>query len=303
METIGFIGLGNIGAPMCERLLSAGHEVSVYDLDRPRVEHAVGNGAIAADGPIDCAKRSSILLTSLPRPDHVEVVMVDGGALAALEPGSTWIDLTTNRPDLITELADDAPPGVNVVDAPVSGTATAVRDGQATLFVGGSTTAVRRVSPVLSELGSVIECGPLGAGNVVKLATSQLWFTAAAALGEAYALGMTHGVDLSVLQRAIIASDGDSFAARENAPSVFAGHYDPSFTLEACLQDLGLLSELQRDVDAKMVVTDAARAAFTDAGARYGTHVGEMHVAKRLEDDTGLQFRPNDHRAVAPDTP
>ena len=145
--------------------------------------------------------------------------------------------------------------------------------------------------PILDHLGTVIECGPLGSGNVVKLVTNQLWFVHAAALGEGFALGMANGVDIEVLWRAIRESVADSFVARHDAPSIFAGHYDPSFTLDLCLKDLDLIAELQQQVEAPMLLTDAAHTAFTDAGDRYGRDQGELHVAKRLEDDAQLSFR------------
>ncbi len=112
-----------------------------------------------------------------------------------------------------------------------------------------------------------------------------------AAIGEAFALGMSNGVDLPVLYDAICDSVGDSFVARHDAPSIFAGHYDPSFTLALCLKDLGLIGELADSVEAELSMTAAARAVFADAGERYGTDVGELHVAKRLEDDAQLSFR------------
>ena len=288
---IGFIGLGNMGGPMCDRLLEAGHQVVAFDLDQAKVDHAVSNGATAATSGADCAAQSDVLLTSLPRPDHVEAVMVDGGALAALRPGSLWVDLTTNRKDLVARLASEAPAGVDVVDSPVTGAVDGARNGRLTLFIGGADGPVERATGILEELGTVIACGGLGTGNVVKLVTNQLWFVAAAALGEGFAVGMSHGVELSTLYRAIIESVGDSFVARHDGPSIFAGHYDPSFTVDLCLKDLGLLQELQADVDTDLLLTDAARAAFADAGVRYGGDVGELHVAKRLEDDTGLSFR------------
>lgn len=126
---------------------------------------------------------------------------------------------------------------------------------------------------------------------MVKLVTNQLWFVTAAALGEGFAVGMTHGVDLGVLWRAIRASVADSFVARHDAPSIFAGHYDPSFTLDLCLKDLRLLAELETDVGADLPLTAAARAAFAEAAARYGGAAGELHVARRIEDDAGLSFR------------
>ena len=290
-DIIGFIGLGNMGGPMCERLLAAGHQVIAFDLDDAKVAHAVAQGARPAESGADCAARADVLLTSLPRPDHVEAVMVAGGALAALRAGSLWVDLTTNRKELVARLAAEAPPGVDVVDSPVTGAVDGARNGRLTLFIGGAEAPVARATAIIEELGTVIACGALGTGNVVKLVTNQLWFVAAAALGEGFALGMSHGVELSTLYRAIIESVGDSFVARHDGPSIFAGHYDPSFSVDLCLKDLGLLHELQADVDAPLLLTNAARSAFQDAGNRYGGDVGELHVAKRLEDDTGLSFR------------
>ncbi len=288
---IGFIGLGNMGGPMCQRLSAAGYEVVAFDIDPARTEAAVAAGATAANDVADCAGRADVLLTSLPRPDHVQAVMVDGGALAALRPGSMWVDLTTNRKEFVAELAAQAPDGVDVVDAPLTGAVDGARNGRLTLFIGGEEAPVTRATTILEHLGTVIPAGPLGTGNVVKLVTNQLWFVAAAAIGEGFALGMSHGVELGTLYKAICDSVGDSFVARHDAPSIFAGHYDPSFTVDLCLKDLGLVEELQAGVEAPMLLTDAAHAAFKDAGERYGTDVGELHVAKRLEDDTGLSFR------------
>ncbi len=290
-DSIGFIGLGNMGLPMCLNLVEAGFDVIAFDLRDEAVDAAVGAGASRGSDAADVARRCDILLTSLPRPDHVIAVMRAGGALAALRPGSVWADLTTNRRELVAELSDESPDGVLVVDSPLTGAVDGARNGRLTLFAGGPREGLDRVVPVLSHLGRVIECGGLGTGNVVKLVTNQLWFIHAASIGEGFALGMANGVELSVLYDAITDSVGDSFVARHDGPSIFAGHYDPSFTLDLCLKDLGLLHDLGTNVDAELVMTDAARSAFADAAERYGPDVGELHVAKRLEDDAQLSFR------------
>jgi len=291
MTTIGFIGLGNMGLPMCQRLAAGNGEVVAFDLRAEAVDTALAAGAMAAGSAAECAERADLLLTSLPRPDHVEAVMVAAGALAALRPGSVWVDLTTNRRELVERLAADAPAGVSVVDAPVTGAVDGARNGRLTLFVGGEAEVVDRVQPVLESLGLVIRCGPLGSGNVVKLVTNQLWFIHAAAIGEGFALGMANGVELGSLWEAIRASVGDSFVARHDAPSIFAGHYDPSFTLDLCVKDLGLIVELSTNVGTDLPLTEEATAVFAAAADRYGADQGELHVAKRIEDDTGLSFR------------
>tara|TARA_B100000029_G_scaffold122941_1_gene116521 strand:- start:2290 stop:3231 length:942 start_codon:yes stop_codon:yes gene_type:complete len=290
-ERIGFIGLGNMGKPMCLRLLAAGYEVTAFDIATQPLSEITTAGAALAKSAAEVASTADVLLTSLPRPDHVEAVMEGAGALAALRHGSCWVDLTTNRRDLVQRLATEAPTGVTVVDSPVTGAVDGARNGRLTLFVGGEEDAVARASAILEHLGRVIVCGPLGTGNVVKLVTNQLWFIAAAAIGEGFALGLSNGVELSVLWDAITDSVGDSFVARHDAPSIFAGHYDPSFSLDLCNKDLALIGELSAKLGTDLPMTEAAKATFARASERYGSDVGELHVAKHIEDDTGISFR------------
>ena len=261
------MGLGTMGGPMCGRLAAAGYPVTAYDLDSAALAAAVEVGAVAAASANDCGRSADLFLTSLPGPPQVEAVMAGpGGALSAMRPGSVWVDLTTNSLELVRELAAAAPDGVAVVDAPVTGAVDGARRGELTLFVGGDPADVAVARPVLEHLGTVIDCGPLGSGNVVKLVTNQLWFAAAAALGEGFAVGVANGVELRTLWEAILDSVGDSFVARHDAPSIFAGHYDPSFPLSLCVKDLGLLADLESNVDADLPVTGAARSAFERGG-------------------------------------
>lgn len=292
LPAIGFIGLGNMGRPMCRRLVAAGYPVTAFDINGAALSEAVASGAAAGASAVECASGADLLLTSLPRPDHVAAVMAGpDGALAALAPGSIWVDLTTNRKEFVAELAATAPDGVHVVDSPVTGAVDGARQGKLTLFIGGDEEPVQRAKAVLDHLGLVIECGPLGTGNVVKLVTNQLWFVAAAALGEGFATGMANGVELGTLWHAIKESVGDSFVARHDAPSIFAGHYDPSFSLDLCLKDLGLIRELEANVGADLPMTAAAHETFRRAAQRFGPDAGELHVAKRIEDDAKLSMR------------
>lgn len=292
LPRIGFVGLGNMGGPMCQRLVKAGYPVNAFDLSPTALEKVVAVGASAGSSAADCAAQADIFLTSLPRPDHVEAVMAgENGALKRLKSGSLWIDLTTNRNELVFRLASEAPEGVTVIDSPVTGAVDGARNGKLTLFAGGDKASFERAAPVLGHLGMVIHCGFLGTGNVVKLVTNQLWFIAAAAVGEGFATGIANGVELGTLWHAIKNSVGDSFVARHDAPSIFAGHYDPSFSLDLCLKDLCLIQELNRNVRAALPMTTAAEGAFALAATRYGPQAAELHVARRIEDDAMLPMR------------
>lgn len=290
--TIGFIGLGNMGAPMARRLVQAGYEVLANDLDPARIAAAAEAGAVPATSAVACAGACHVLFTSLPEPQHVEALMGGPtGVLQKMRPGTIWCDLTTNSGDLIRSLADQAPAGVSVIDSPVTGAVDGARQGKLTLFMGGPSETLDKVEPILKNLGTTIRCGFLGTGNVVKLVTNQLWFIHAAAIGEGFAVGMANGVSLETLWYAIKESVGDSFVARHDAPSIFAGHYDPSFPLALCAKDLRLTNELAENVNTDLPMTAAATGAFTRAIERYGPEAGELHVAKRIEDDANLSYR------------
>jgi 3-hydroxyisobutyrate dehydrogenase/2-hydroxy-3-oxopropionate reductase len=281
-----------MGAPIAKRLAAAGYRVVAYDLDPARIAVVVEAGVTPAESAAACAASAHVLLTSLPRPSDVESVMSGpDGALAAMRAGTIWVDLSTNSGTLIRKLADAAPAGVKVVDAPVTGAVDGARAGKLTVFIGGDSDAIDRVEPILGHLGKTIRCGVLGTGNVVKLVTNQLWFIHAAAIGEGFAVGMANGVNLETLWYAIKESVGDSFVARHDAPSIFAGHYDPSFTLDLCVKDLGLTAELAHNVGTDLPMTEAATGAFTRAIERYGPGAGELHVARRIEDDARLSYR------------
>ena len=290
-QTVGFIGLGTMGGPMCARLARAGHRVQAFDLSPDALQTAVAAGASAAGSAAEAADGVDVLLISLPGPAQVTAVMSDAGALAALSPGSIWVDLTTSRPELVQHLATEAPEGVAVVDSPVTGAVDGARNGTLALFAGGEAETVARVRPLLERLGRVIECGALGTGCVVKLVTNQLWFVGAAALAEGLAVGVRNGVQLGGLWEAIKDSVADSFVARHDAPSIFAGHYDPSFSLGLCVKDLGLVAELESAVGTDLPMTEAARATFERAVERYGLDAPELSVARRIEDDAGLSLR------------
>ena len=149
-DKIGFIGLGNMGGPMARRLAAAGYDVMAYDINPDALDAAVDAGCTAGNDANQCARHGDLLMTSLPRPDHVQAVMVDGGALHELTSGNIWVDLTTNRKEFVIDLAGSTPDGVTVVDSPVTGAVDGARNGTLTLFAGGSPEDLDRVVPVLS---------------------------------------------------------------------------------------------------------------------------------------------------------
>lgn len=287
---IGYIGLGNMGQPMVINLVKAGYDVTVFDLVPERLEPAVAVGATAAESGEAVAAIADILFTSLPEPRHSRAAMPS--LIDAMQAGTIWVDLTTNDKELVLELAARAKSrGIDTLESPVTGAVDGARLGKLTLFVGGDQEVIERARAPIEVMGKLIACGPIGNGNVVKLITNQIWFVNAAVTGEALALGKKNGVDLLVLWDALKNSVGDTFVMRHDVPSIFAGHYDPSFSLALCCKDLRLLTELGEVSGTQLDMTKAAQAKFELARETYGDNAPELLVAKLVEEasNTSLQ--------------
>jgi 3-hydroxyisobutyrate dehydrogenase len=286
----GYLGLGSMGAPMARNLADAGHDLVVYDLDKSRVENLVASGARAAGSGTELASEVDVLFTSLPGPRQSEAAMP--GLIDALRPGSVWIDMTTTDRKLLYELADRAAArDIATLDAPVTGAVDGARRGELTIFVGGPLDTVERVRPLLETMGEIISCGALGTGTVVKLVTNQIWFISAAAIGEALVLGMKAGVELPTLWDAMKHSVADNFVTRHDVPSIFAGHYDPSFTLDLCCKDLGLIAALSNTTKTDTPMTREAQDRFETARRTFGGDQAELLVCKLIEDAGGVNLR------------
>lgn len=287
---IGYIGLGNMGGPMASNLAKAGCDLTVYDLDPAKIERVTAAGARAGADGLAVAAQADILFTSFPEPRHVAAAVP--ALIDALPAGAVWVDLTTDDRDLVLKLAEQARArSVSVLEAPVTGAVDGARLGRLTFFVGGDPAVIERVRPFFQIMGKIVVCGPLGTGNVVKLITNQIWFVNAAVVGEALVLGKKSGVDLLVLWDALKNSVGDTWVVRHDVPSIFDGHYDPSFTLDLCCKDLRLLKQLGEQTGTQMDLTLLARDKFEAARDAFGGQAAELLVCKRIEEASGTDLR------------
>jgi 3-hydroxyisobutyrate dehydrogenase len=293
---VGFIGLGRMGAPMARNVLEAGHMVGVHDVRRESAAELEAVGARWVGSAADLAAGAEVLVTMLPGPPQVEAVMLgEGGAFAAMAPGSVWVDMSTSTPDAGRRAAALGR-GVGVVDAPVSGMVKGAIAGRLQIFVGGDAADVARVRPVLECMGDperIFHVGPRGAGYAVKLAINLLWFIHVAAAAEVLQMGVRAGVDLDVLQRSLAASPANSLVIERDILPVWQGDYDESFTLDLVTKDLGLAVDLGRQTGTPMEVSALVEQLHRRARALYGDKAGELAAVKLYEDATGTLLRPS----------
>ena len=290
---VGFIGLGNMGSAAARNVRRAGFDLFVHDTRREAGDALVAEGATWCDTPAQLTSQVDVVMSMVFGPPQIEQVLRGpDGVLSVDCTGKAWIDLTTSTPELMRALAADfRAKGGRPVDAPVTGSIDSCIRGDMILFVGGDDADVAHVQGVLDAVGVTRRVGDYGNGYVAKLVNNQLWFIHAAAIGEAMVAAKKAGLEPDVWWAAMEGGAAESFVMRHDVPSIFAGHYDPSFRIALCLKDLRLIRQLLDETGTGSELTDAAHARFEEAGRRYGEGAGEMTVCKVLEDDAGVNLR------------
>lgn len=290
---VGFIGLGTMGSNAARNVRRAGFEMVVFDIRPEAVERQLEPGVTAGSSPADVLTRADVVVTMVFGPKEVEqVVRGPNGFLSSTCKGKYWVDMTTSSPRLMRALATEFEvQGGHAVDAPVTGSVDAAIRGDMPMFVGGDDAAIEHVRPVIEAMGQLRKVGRYGNGYVAKLVNNQLWKIHAAAIGEAMVTAKLAGLDPLTWWNVMKGGAADSFVMSHDVPSIFAGHYDPSFPIALCLKDLSLIKELMDEVGTRNELTAATHARFREAGERYGSGAGEMTVCKVIEDDSRVDLR------------
>jgi 3-hydroxyisobutyrate dehydrogenase len=291
---LGFIGVGNIGTPMCHHLLQAGHTVLVYDVKASNLARMVNLGARQAQSPQAVAQACDIVFSSLPGPREVEqVALGSDGIIAAARPGLIYVDLSTNFPVVARRVCEAlAAKGVTMLDAPVSGGVAGAERGTLAVMVGGDTAAFETCRPLLAHFGAnIFHVGNIGAGCVAKLVNNMLAFANTVAACEGMLLGTKAGVDPQLLYDIIQTSSGASWALRQFPQKIFAGDFTAGFTIDLAYKDLRLALELGDELAVPLLMGSICLNLMRQARAngRGGDDLsGLMRV---LETNLGFQVR------------
>ena len=277
---IGFIGLGIMGRPMARNLLAAGHELVVHNRSRAAVDELAAEGATPATTPAEVAQQAEVVLAMLPDgPDVEAVVLGEDGVAAGMSEGSLLVDMSSIAPATSRALAEAlAARGATMLDAPVSGGEPGAVAGTLAFMVGGEAGDLDRVRGVLEVMGrSVTHVGPVGAGNIAKLANQAIVAVNIAVLGEAAVLARTAGVDPAAVIDAIRGGLAGSAVLEQKAQKMLEADFAPGFRLDLHIKDLDNALATGHESGAALPLTTAVRemmTALTAAG-----HGREDHSA------------------------
>lgn len=241
MANIGFVGLGIMGKPMSKNLLRAGHKLVVYDIVPALADALVAEGAARGASCAEVASHSEVVITMLPDGPEVEqAILGPGGVLEGIRPGTAVVDMSSISPLVAQKVAAAcAAQGVPFLDAPVSGGEPKAIDGTLAIMVGGDQGVFQKLAPILEKMGSsVILTGPVGAGNVTKLANQIMVACNIAAMGEALVLAAKAGLDPEVVFNAVKGGLAGSTVLNAKAPMVMSRNFKPGFRIRLHQKDL-----------------------------------------------------------------
>ena len=267
---IGFIGLGIMGRPMAANLLKAGYEVVVRNRSAAAEEELRALGATVAGSPREVAAQSDVVITMLPNSPDVRLVCLgEGGIIEAAREGLVVVDMSSIAPTAAREVGEAlAAKGVTMLDAPVSGGEPGAVAGTLSIMAGGDRAPFDRVREVLLAMGrSAAYVGPLGAGNIAKLANQTVVAVNIAVLGEALVLARLSGVDPAAVLEAIKGGLAGSNVMNAKGPMMLGGDFRPGFRVDLHVKDLDNVLATGHGVHAPLPLTAAVREMLSSLGA------------------------------------
>ncbi len=251
-KTIGFIGLGVMGEPICRNLVrKSGTRVIAFDLAPEPLARLKADGADVAASAADVIGNSEILFLCLPSAKHVRGVFVGDGILKNIRQGQIVVDLGTSS---VTQTRDFATQlqakGAAWADAPIARTRQAAQDGTLSVMVGATPELYAAIEPLIRCFATdVTRCGGTGAGQVTKILNNMVLFETVNALAEAVAVAKRNGVDPALLLDTLSKGSADSFALRNHGlKAIVPGNFpERAFSTEYALKDLSYALELAAD--------------------------------------------------------
>jgi 3-hydroxyisobutyrate dehydrogenase-like beta-hydroxyacid dehydrogenase len=270
VATLGFVGLGVMGAGISRRLLEAGHTVHGYNRSHEKAVALVESGLIPEDTPRGVAESADVVFTMVTNVAALRAV-ADGadGVLAGLAPGKIYVDMTTGTPGASRALAERvAGLGAQMLDAPVSGSVSTLEEGRLMIMVGGDEDAYEQVRPILLDIGpKVLRIGENGQALLMKIAINLSLHVQMVAFCEGLLLAEKDGIEKEVAVEALLESVIASPMLKYRGPFVLELPEDAWFNVNMMQKDMNLALEAGRALDVPMPTTAISNELLTAARA------------------------------------
>jgi 3-hydroxyisobutyrate dehydrogenase len=293
-DSVGFIGLGIMGAPMVRNLFNAGFDVTVWNRTAARSQEAAEAGASIGESPADVAAHSDVTISCVTASADVEAVLLGTddiqGAIEGVQPGNVVIDMSTISPAVTRDIGELlAAKDVQLLDAPISGGEQGAIDGTLSIMVGGDTATLERVGPILEAMGGrITHCGPSGSGQTVKLCNQIAVCINNYAMAEALVFCQASGVDPATMLEAISAGAAGSWQISNLGSRIVERDFAPGFKVGLQQKDLRLALEAADQLHLPLAGTSMVHQLFAAVERQSGSDVGTQALVNALEALTGV---------------
>ena len=272
-ETIGFIGLGVMGEPMCHNLhKKSGRSVTAYDIDPAPLDRASAAGMAVAANLEEIAQACATIFISMPSGVQLEQICED--LLPHMKSGQTIVDTTTAPVALTKTLAARfQEKGIDYADAPIARTRQAARDGTLAVMVGATEEVFARIEPLIACYANDISlCGSVGSGQVVKILNNMIVAETVNAVAEALTIGRRAGLDVALLLDTLAKGSADSFVLRNHGVKAMLPGVFPlrAFSVNYMLKDMRYAIELAAETDVEIKGAKTTNEVLQAAAARGG---------------------------------
>jgi len=291
---IGFIGLGNMGAPMARRLVEAGHRLTFYDTRQETIGDLAARGAVAARSPAEVADAAETVMASLPTPDIVLQVATGPRGVIEGKRVRRFVDLSTTGSVMAKRIfALLQARNIVQIDSPVSGGVRGAERGTLAVMASGPRADVEAVEPALAVIGKVFFIGEQsGAGQTMKVVNNVLSATAVAATAEALVTGAKAGLDARVMLDVINAGSGRNTATEDKYPRcVLPGTFDLGFTAGLMNKDVKLFLSESAALGVPTQVIDAVARLLQLTCDELGPETDLTTVVRPVEKRAGAEVR------------
>jgi 3-hydroxyisobutyrate dehydrogenase len=296
METIGFIGLGTIGAVVAKNILQAGYSMIVYDIRAEAIDTV--RGAEGASSPAEVARRCKVVLSSLPGPPEVEkVALGENGLCQGIHAGSIYVDLSSSSVHLIRRIEGEfRARGARVIDAPLIVGEAGIANRSVQVLASGDCETFAQIKSLLESFGSrIVYTGELGTGTIIKLSHNLVRRGIGLAIGEGIVMGAKAGADPELLWDCMHWGLNVQLKqlAKTFSKTAFQGSYEASasFGLGLARKDVGLATELGRQHNVPMPIANLVEQIMIEAINRGWSNQGTLSLFRLQEEAAQIEVR------------
>ena len=292
---VGFIGLGNMGKPLADRLL-INNELFVYDLDQKKLEYFTNKGAISCSTPSELASTTSIIFLCLPTSAIVDkVINGENGLIKSSTKGSYIIDMTTGEPETTRRIAKILKEKeINFIDAPVSGGPKGAHQGNIAIMVGGTESQFAKIKPIMDDISSnIFYAGKIGSGHSIKAGNNLLNLICRMATFEVVSLLVKDGVDSNKAVEIIQKSSGRNYATEITLPdNILSGKMFQGFSTGLMKKDANVATKIAYANKIEIPLGKLSQELLNRTIDEFGEDADMSNVALTYEKLTGTKIRP-----------